>query len=78
MYIEKCELTEKENEKVEISGPGIMTGETQTVIVDKDSLNKWMSGELLAQEAFPDLSSDEREFLISGIEIGQFKQFING
>lgn len=77
MYLDQCDVKDLGDEKVEVSGPGVMTGEMQSVIVNEESLEKWRSGELLAQEAFPELSDDEREFLISGIEIGNFNEFLD-
>ena len=45
-----------------------ITGRQNTLDLDisTDSLLKWQSGLLLVQEAFPVLTADEREFLISG------------
>ena len=34
--------------------------------ITQEQLNRWYEGELV-QNAFPNLSADEREFLISGI-----------
>ena len=39
---------------------------TTTFSLDQDALARWQSGELI-QKAFPKLSADERELLISGI-----------
>lgn len=77
MYLDQCDVKDLGDEKVEVSGPGVMTGEMQSVIVNEESLEKWRSGELLAQEAFPELSDDEREFLLSGIEIDNFNEFLD-
>ncbi len=77
MYLDQCDVKDLKNGKVEVSGPGVMTGEPQSVVVNKEGLEKWSSGELLAQQAFPELSADEREFLISGIEIGNFNEFLD-
>jgi len=77
MYLDQCKVENLEGEKVMVSGPGVMTGSQQSVIVNKKRLEKWRKGELLAQEAFPELSADEREFLISGIEIGNFNEFLD-
>jgi len=77
MYLDRCEIENLEGEEVKVSGPGVMTGNQQSVIVNKKRLEKWRKGELLAQEAFPELSADEREFLISGIEIGNFNEFLD-
>lgn len=76
MYLQNCNEKDLDNGKVEISGPGIMTGETQTVIVKKENLERWKNG-VHAQDAFTNLSPDEREFLISGIDIGGFEEFLD-
>ena len=77
MYLDQCDVKNLGDGKVEVSGPGVMTGEPQSVVVNKERLEKWRSGEFLAQEAFSELSDDEREFLISGIEIGNFNEFLD-
>lgn len=45
-----------------------ITGRQNTLDLDisSDSLLRWQSGLLLVQDAFPALTADEREFLISG------------
>ena len=42
-------------------------GEVHTVTVDAIDYLAWENGDVLAQNAFPYLSADEREMLISGI-----------
>ena len=42
-------------------------GEIHIILVDAIDYDAWESGGALAQEAFPYLSADEREMLISGI-----------
>lgn len=42
-------------------------GETHIVVVDTIDYIAWENGNVLAQNAFPYLSADEREMLISGI-----------
>lgn len=53
---------------VRITKKSILTGKFNTMELDvsKDQLNRYESGELV-QNVFPELSADEREFLISGI-----------
>jgi hypothetical protein len=41
-----------------------VSGEIYGIAVEKDELQKWNNG-MPAQDAFPNLSADEREFLIS-------------
>lgn len=48
------------------TGPCIVTGETHSVTVPADGLYKYHQGAYI-QDAFPDLSADDREFLLSGI-----------
>jgi hypothetical protein len=40
---------------------------TKTFMVDKGKFLTYSRGELLIQEAFPHLSADDREFIISGV-----------
>ncbi len=77
MYLDQCDVKKLGDGNVEVSGPGVMTGNKQSVVVNEERLEKWRDGELLAQEAFPELSDDEREFLISGIETGNFNEFLD-
>lgn len=54
------------NDDVAVNGPCHSCGERQSVIVSRVSLEKFRRGQY-AQDCFPDLSADQREFLISGI-----------
>jgi hypothetical protein len=45
--------------------PCIRCNETSTITVDADAHRRWTSGELI-QDAFPDMTADRRELLISG------------
>ena len=59
--------------RIKVSGPGMVyvygtctvTGNEYGVEVDFQSWKAWKDGEL-AQDAFPALTADQREFLISG------------
>ncbi len=51
---------------VEILRSCPICGENHAVVVNVDDYINWKHGEL-AQDAFPYLSADEREILISGI-----------
>ena len=46
----------------------IFTGQVRKLDlnVTQEQLNRWKNGELI-QKVFPDLSTDEREFLMTGI-----------
>lgn len=48
------------------TGPCVVTGKLVTVEVPADGLFAYRQGAFI-QDAFPDLSKDEREFLMSGI-----------
>lgn len=48
------------------SGPCVMTGKVYSVKVPKEGLYKYRKGALI-QDAFPELTKDQREFLISGM-----------
>lgn len=52
-------------DSVEISRVCSVTKEKYTVIVPNSRYQEWRTGALI-QNVFPELSSDEREFLISG------------
>lgn len=43
--------------------------------VTEEQYSRWMNGEL-AQNAFPHLNADDREFIISGIPPGEWDSFL--
>lgn len=43
-------------------------GKTTVLEVNANSLAKWRQGAVLVQDAFPDLSKDDREILMTGID----------
>jgi hypothetical protein len=49
-----------------ISGRCVVTGESYYVIANKQAMQQYKDGEYV-QVAFPNMSKDDREFLISGI-----------
>lgn len=49
-----------------VTCPCCVCGKTSTVMVDPIALDEWRFGRKIAQDAFPDMSPDERELLISG------------
>jgi hypothetical protein len=59
------EINEKRHGQILIEQPCRITGELWNVTVDEDDYNDWKNGKY-AQDAFPYLSADEREFIISG------------
>ena len=50
---------------ITLFGPCAVTGEKYEVTVKEEELKQYEAGEY-AQNAFPNLSADDREFLISG------------
>jgi hypothetical protein len=65
----KCEYVERYengNHTYLFSGPCVVTGKTVTVEVPAEGLFQYRQGAYI-QDAFPNLSVDEREFLMSGI-----------
>ena len=53
-----------------------MTGvqRTKTLMVDADKLRAYGRGEMFVQDAFPHLSADDREFIISGCTAEEFER----
>ena len=58
---------------VVLTGPCVKTGKPYSVKVLSSELDSYLNGNF-AQDAFPDLSSSDREFLISGISPEGWKQ----
>ena len=54
-----------------------LTGETNTMRLDlsEGALHAWKGG-MLAQDAMPNLSADEREFVMTGITPYEWKEYI--
>ncbi len=66
MYLGKCEIVESGDGTAVVRGPCRVTGETyETPPIPIDALVAYADG-MLAQDAFPMLSNEAREFLISG------------
>ena len=57
--------------------PNMFTGKVRELElnVTQEQVNRWQSGELI-QNVFPDLSTDEREFLISGLLPDEWEQMM--
>ena len=53
---------------MKITRKSLFSGIERTMDLDitQEQLAKWESGELLIQHAFPHLTADEREFLMTG------------
>ena len=50
---------------VRLTGPCQVTGKEYSVVARPDQIAAWRAGKLI-QNAMPELSTDDREFLISG------------
>jgi len=57
--------TNEDNRTTTFTGKCIVTGEEVSVTVPLEGLRRYEEGSLI-QDAFPELSSGDREFLISG------------
>jgi hypothetical protein len=56
-----------------------MFGRNEMVLdITKEQLQEWASSGRLVQDAFPNLSAGEREFLTSGCTPEQWKQLFGG
>jgi hypothetical protein len=65
------------NERVEISGRCVVTGRQFAVTVAHGALKRYLAG-ALAQDAFPELPKEDREFIVSGTSPeGWFELFGN-
>lgn len=53
-------------DRVQVSGECVFTGESYSVVVPSEGFARWQAGEPI-QRAMPEVPSEEREFLISGI-----------
>lgn len=67
-YLDKCCCEEKyePTHTYTFIGPCVKTGKEVSVTVPAEGLFKFRQGEYI-QNAFPELSTDDREFLISGL-----------
>lgn len=53
---------------IQITRISMLTGKERSRFLNttETALRNWGSGQLLAQDAFPELNADEREFIITG------------
>tara|TARA_R110002110_G_scaffold16518_2_gene71538 strand:- start:764 stop:1027 length:264 start_codon:yes stop_codon:yes gene_type:complete len=63
---------------MKITRQSMFSGKTRTLDLDISQFgyDQWMSGKLI-QEALPDLSTDEREFLISGVTSEEWQEYLH-
>ena len=54
------------NGRIRLTGPCVVTGKQYSVVVSERGAGGYFAGDMGAQEAFPELSKEAREFLISG------------
>jgi hypothetical protein len=70
-------LYEDDGINVRISGKCTVTGETYAVEVTAAQWDIWKGG-VMIQDAMPNLSADQREFLISGSTPAEFQKLFGG
>jgi len=63
-------------EGMEVDNTSILTSRSNTMVLDItiEQVQEWMNGKLI-QDAFPNLTAVEREFLISGMSEAEQKEF---
>lgn len=66
-----------ESEWIDIKRPCVVTGEPYSVSVRRTDWNEWKGGKL-AQLAFPYLSREDREFIISGTSPQGWEELFGG
>ena len=74
----KCTYVEKFDPHVYVfTGPCVATGQTYSVTVPAAGLFAYNRGAMI-QDAFPELSADDREFLLSGFSPAGWEQTFGG
>ncbi len=63
----KLKVTPVSKKKIRLTGPCVITGNQYSVVVAKEAATNYFKLGMKIHEAFPKLSLEEREFLISGI-----------
>ena len=63
----KLTITPVSKRKIRLTGPCVVTGKQYSVVVAKEAATLYFKLGMKIHEAFPKLSLEEREFLISGI-----------
>ena len=63
---------------MKITRQSMFSGKVRTLDLDISQFgyDQWMSGKLI-QEALPNLSTDEREFLISGVTAEEWQEYLH-
>ncbi len=57
--------------RIIVFGDCLFSGKYYRVTVDLEPFERWQSGEKI-QDAFPDLSVDDREWLVSGVHPDEY------
>ena len=62
---------------MQISKRSMATGELNTMVLDitQDQIHAWQGG-MLVQDAMPQLSADEREFLMTGMTPAEWNEMM--
>jgi hypothetical protein len=63
----KLTATSVSKRRIRLTGPCVVTGKLYSVVVEKEAATNYFKLGMKIHEAFPNLSLEEREFLISGI-----------
>jgi hypothetical protein len=64
---------------IEVTRTDPFTGKSNTMSLDvtREQIDSWIDGEFI-QNAFPNLTAEEREFIKTGIPLGSWSEFIGG
>ena len=65
MYV-NLTATVQEDGRIRLSGPCVVTGREHSVVVSREGVLAYFQRGVKAREAFPELTKEDREFLISG------------
>jgi len=71
--IQDANITTNDNNTITISKRCLYTKKQYSVTISRDEYDKWLSGERI-QNAMPNISAGDREFLISGISPEGWRQ----
>jgi hypothetical protein len=66
--------TKEAGGRIRLTGPCVVTGKPYSVIVSEESARSYFDRGAKVQDAFPELSREVREFLISGTSPEGWKQ----
>lgn len=78
MYAHRLNQEKIDDTHVKLTGNCVITYEPYSVVCDIKSLDLYINGGLKVQEAFPDMSADDREFLISGCSPKGWNELFGG